>query len=307
MIRFVIRQRKLEELHAAVDLLRQLQLARQLMNQPDPATSRSHAPSRQLVLHNPRAHHRLRKVFRIMVLIQSLRQPPLASPPLGPDTLSLETPFTSRASWIVTSHETPRKAEGFRAFLSPLNSTDVPVRLIEELVAWNPDAIAYCRLPSNCGTRNTECGKGYPMNQQMWTAGSILLLFLSSASRAEEKVLTVSPADMQGWVILGNKGGQGELTNRGPAVFERELPFVAEDGLDLGKGAYYAALGFEDGTTPPTVWLGLDTFQGRPWPASRSNRSRVWITTLTTHTSRSELPIRSSGPVGKCGGLIRGS
>ena len=71
-----------------------------------------------------------------------------------------------------------------------------------------------------------------------------MLLFVGE-SRAEEVVVNVLPEDMQGWVIVTNKGGQGRFTNRGPAVFERERPFVADDGTDLGRGAYYAALGLE--------------------------------------------------------------
>ena len=41
---------------------------------------------------------------------------------------------------------------------------------------------------------------------------------------------------------------------------------MADDGKALGRGAFYAALDFRgtDTTAPPSAWLGLDTFNGRP-------------------------------------------
>ena len=45
--------------------------------------------------------------------------------------------------------------------------------------------------------------------------------------------VTVSPEDMQGWVIVTNQGAGAELAARGPVVYEREKPFIAEDGNDL--------------------------------------------------------------------------
>lgn len=84
------------------------------------------------------------------------------------------------------------------------------------------------------------------------------------AAQANAQIVSVSPDDMQGWVIVTNKGATAELVNHGPAVYEREKAFIAEDDTDLGKGAYDATIGLDSGATPPTAWLGLDTFDGRP-------------------------------------------
>jgi len=46
-------------------------------------------------------------------------------------------------------------------------------------------------------------------------------------------------------------------------VYERQRAFIADDGTDLGKGAYYASIGFEAGASPPSAWLGLDTFDNQ--------------------------------------------
>jgi hypothetical protein len=109
---------------------------------------------------------------------------------------------------------------------------------------------------------------------------------LSVASAAAEEVVRVSLGEMRGWVIATNKSGKGELTNRGPAVFEREQPFVADNGRDLGKGAYYAALGTDGDMTPPTVWLGLDTFAGRPLSGVALRR----ITSLNYYAYNAHIP-----------------
>ncbi len=77
-----------------------------------------------------------------------------------------------------------------------------------------------------------------------------------------------------GWSIVTNRFGIGELSPTGPSVAEREHPWnTAEDGsgIDLGRGAFYAACDYvgqgsltgED-KTPSSVWLGLDTFNGQP-------------------------------------------
>jgi len=130
------------------------------------------------------------------------------------------------------------------------------------------------------------------MNRHSLTAVLCVTLLLPGALRAGELVVTVSPGDMQGWVLATNKGGKGELTNRGPAAFEREQPFVADDGRDLGKGAYYAALGLEGGTTPPTAWLGLDTFDGRSL-AGVALRS---ITRLDYYAYNAHIPVDTANP-----------
>ena len=97
---------------------------------------------------------------------------------------------------------------------------------------------------------------------------------------------------MQGWVIVTNKRGKGELTNRGPAVFEREQPFIADDGRDLGKGAYYAALGVDGATTPPTAWLGLDTVEGQPLAGVALRR----ITRLDYYAYNAHIPVGTGNP-----------
>lgn len=123
-------------------------------------------------------------------------------------------------------------------------------------------------------------------------AALLSALLLSAALRADETVVNVSPDDTQGWVIATNQHGTGEFTNRGPAVFERELPFVADDGRELGQGAYYAALGLEDTTTPPTAWLGLDTFKGRPLAGVALKR----ITRLDYYAYNAHIPVGTSNP-----------
>ncbi|BCW99690.1 MAG: hypothetical protein KatS3mg024_2517 [Armatimonadota bacterium] len=54
-------------------------------------------------------------------------------------------------------------------------------------------------------------------------------------------VVTVAPERMEGWCMEAFHGGQGALSACGPAVFERARPFIADDGTDLGRGAFYAA------------------------------------------------------------------
>jgi hypothetical protein len=119
-----------------------------------------------------------------------------------------------------------------------------------------------------------------------------MTLVISGAARAEKTVVNVSPGDMQGWVIVTNKSGKGELTNQGPTVFERERPFVAEDGRDLGRGAYYAALGLEGAKTPPTAWLGLDVFDGRPLAGVALRR----ITSLEYYAYNAHIPTGTGNP-----------
>ena len=92
---------------------------------------------------------------------------------------------------------------------------------------------------------------------------------------ANAAVVTVSPEHMQGWVIVTNKGATADLVTHGPAVYERENPFIADDDTDLGKGAYYATIGFEAGVTPPSAWLGLDTFDGQPLGGTALGRDQA--------------------------------
>jgi len=60
----------------------------------------------------------------------------------------------------------------------------------------------------------------------------------------------------------------------------------------LGKGAYYATIGFEAGTTPPTAWLGLDTFKGQPLAGIALKR----ITNLEYYAYNAHVPVRTSNP-----------
>ena len=112
------------------------------------------------------------------------------------------------------------------------------------------------------------------------------------AAGANAAVVTVSPEHMQGWAIVTNKGARAELVNCGPAVYEREKAFVAEDGRDLGKGAYYAAIPFKAGATPPSAWLGLDTFGGRPLAGTALKR----ITAMEYYAYNAHIPVRTSNP-----------
>jgi len=109
---------------------------------------------------------------------------------------------------------------------------------------------------------------------------------------ADGAEVTVSPDDMQGWVIVTNRGAGAELAAGGPAVYEREKPFIAEDGIDLGRGAYYATIGFASGPTPPSTWLGLDTFDARPLPGTALKR----ITSIEYYAYNAHIPVRTANP-----------
>ena len=91
---------------------------------------------------------------------------------------------------------------------------------------------------------------------------SVVVVLVAAYAHAE--VVTVSPEHMQGWIIVTNKGATADLVNHGPAVYETERAFIADDDTDLGEGAYYATIGLQSGATPPSAWLGLDTFDGQP-------------------------------------------
>ena len=60
----------------------------------------------------------------------------------------------------------------------------------------------------------------------------LLVSFVAACAKAAD--VTVSPENMQGWVIVTHKGAKAELVNHGPAVYEREKAFTADDGKDLG-------------------------------------------------------------------------
>jgi len=84
------------------------------------------------------------------------------------------------------------------------------------------------------------------------------------AAGARAAVVIVSPGDMQGWSMETNQGATANLVNYGPPVYETANAWTAQDGTSLGTGAFYATL---DGAgyspdTPPSAWLGTDTFNG---------------------------------------------
>ena len=112
------------------------------------------------------------------------------------------------------------------------------------------------------------------------------------AARAGAEVVVVSPENMQRWVIATGSGAKASLVASGPAVYEREKAFMAEDGKDLGRGAYYVAIGFEAGRTPPTAWLGLDTFGGRPLARTALNR----ITSMEYYAYNAHIPTGTANP-----------
>jgi hypothetical protein len=94
-------------------------------------------------------------------------------------------------------------------------------------------------------------------------AAALLAALAVAAACAQASVVTVSPESMAGWTMTTNMGATNSLATYGAAVYERANPWSADDGTNLGRGAYYATLdgGGWDGT-PPTAWLGLDTFNG---------------------------------------------
>ena len=103
----------------------------------------------------------------------------------------------------------------------------------------------------------------------------------------KDPVITVSPRDMHGWVIVTNQAATAALINSGPAVYERQKPFIAEDGRDLGKGAYYATIPFKAPTTPPTAWLGLDALPGRRLAGTALKR----ITAMEYYAYNAHIPV----------------
>jgi hypothetical protein len=117
-------------------------------------------------------------------------------------------------------------------------------------------------------------------------------MVVAVAAHAYAAIVTVSPVHMQSWVIVTNKGAKADLVAHGPAVYEREKAFIADDGQDLGKGAYYATIGFEAGTSPPSAWLGLDTFQGEPLAGTALKR----ITSLEYYAYNAHIPTGTANP-----------
>jgi len=120
----------------------------------------------------------------------------------------------------------------------------------------------------------------------------LVAVVVPGSANVNAEVVTISPEQMQGWVIVTNQGATADLVTYGPAVYEREEAFVADDGHDLGKGAYYATIGFEAGTTPPSAWLGLDTFRGRPLAGVALKR----ITSLAYYAYNAHIPVGTGNP-----------
>lgn len=115
---------------------------------------------------------------------------------------------------------------------------------------------------------------------------------VAAAVYANRAVVTVSPERMQGWVIVTNKEAKADLVNYGPAVYEREKAFIANDGTDLGRGAYYVSIGFEAGATPPSAWLGLDTFNSQSLAGTELKR----ITSLDYYAYNAHIPVETANP-----------
>jgi RNase P/RNase MRP subunit p29 len=130
------------------------------------------------------------------------------------------------------------------------------------------------------------------MNKYSKRANLPAAVIISFAVYAKGAAVTVSPEHMQGWVIVTNKEAKADLVNYGPAVYEREKAFTADDGTNLGRGAYYVSIGFEDESTPPSAWLGLDTFEGEALAGTELKR----ITSLEYYAYNAHIPTGTSNP-----------
>jgi hypothetical protein len=120
----------------------------------------------------------------------------------------------------------------------------------------------------------------------------LAVVVVPAGARADTTVVTVSPERMQGWSVVTNQGATADFVNHGPAVYEREKPFIADDLQDLGKGAYFATIGGQTGTTPPSAWLGLDTFRGQALAGIPLKR----ITSLSYYAYNAHIPVGTSNP-----------
>ena len=120
----------------------------------------------------------------------------------------------------------------------------------------------------------------------------LVTIVAAVAAHADAEVVTVSPERMQGWVIVTNKEAKADLVTHGPAVYERETAFIADDGTELGKGAYHATIDFEAGATPPSAWLGLDECVGQPLGGTALKR----ITSLEYYAYNAHIPVGTANP-----------
>jgi len=92
----------------------------------------------------------------------------------------------------------------------------------------------------------------------------------AAASASCAVVVTITPSNMQGWSIEANREASAAICNYGPSLYETEVPWTAEYGEPLGRGAFYAACTYvgqsatnPDDDTPSTAWLGTDTWNGQ--------------------------------------------
>jgi len=132
----------------------------------------------------------------------------------------------------------------------------------------------------------------FPMyKHSVWTILSAIVVVTTMAD-ADVAVLTVSPEQMQGWGIVVSNGAKANMVSSGPAVYEREKAFTADDGTYLGKGAYYASIG--DGPAAPaqSAWLGLDAFDGRALAGIALKR----ITYLEYYAYNAHIPTGTANP-----------
>ncbi|MBN1417951.1 MAG: hypothetical protein JXP34_04200 [Planctomycetes bacterium] len=81
---------------------------------------------------------------------------------------------------------------------------------------------------------------------------------------------------------------------RRSAAFERVPAWKADDGANLGRGAFFATTDFggADGT-PPSAWLGLDAFDGEPLAGVALRR----ITRMACYAYVAHIPVATSNPV----------
>ena len=119
MIRLMVRKVDLEQRKPLVDLFRQLESLGQLVNQPDAAASRADVATRQVVMQVRAAHHGAAHVLREVEAIQSLLDPPLASPHLFCDTVAHSK--SSVLLWCVCFQlpQIPHKTPEVSSFFEP--------------------------------------------------------------------------------------------------------------------------------------------------------------------------------------------
>jgi hypothetical protein len=138
------------------------------------------------------------------------------------------------------------------------------------------------------------------MRPRMLRFALIAAALAAAASGVCAPIVTVTPENMAdlGWSIEVNSGPRtpvtayGGLTTWGPCVYEHH-GFVTEEGMPMGRGAFFAECGYGGMTTsdktPDTVWLGLDKFNGQPL----SNITLNQIKTMSYYSFVSRTPTLS--------------